>query len=72
MPKVSRCLSGECSCKSAKECKFLRCYNCDFPVGQDDKTLVDHWCETEKLEVCPDCGGPLNDHKIYGGLDARG
>ncbi len=68
MTKVSQCLSGECKCQGGAEdpCRFKRCSNCDYPVSEDGKTLVDHSCE--EWDVCPECGGPLNDRRIYGSL----
>lgn len=65
LPKVSDCLSGRCDCKNAAACKFTRCKNCDYPIDSG-KTLVDHRCDD--YETCPDCGGPLNEHLIYGSL----
>jgi len=64
--KVSDCLNGKCACKSASECRFKRCSNCDYPTTEDGKTLVDHSCDD--LDCCPFCAGPLNDRRIYGSL----
>jgi hypothetical protein len=66
MAKVAHCLSGECVCRDASECRFKRCGNCDYPVSGDGKTLVDHVCDDH--DICPDCDGPLNDQRIYGSL----
>lgn len=68
--KVSDCISGECDCSRSEDCNFRRCKNCDHQIDADGKTLVDHGCEEEKQQVCPDCGGPLNDNLIYGALIA--
>lgn len=65
MPNVSDCLNGRCNCRSSAECKFTRCKNCDNPVD-DGKTLIDHQCD--EFETCPDCGGPLNENRVYGSL----
>lgn len=54
------CLSGQCDCNGADNCKFTRCKNCDLPVMQDGKAfpLVDYWhyAQYHKFE-CPICGG---------------
>jgi hypothetical protein len=68
MTTITDCIFGKCNCPSAEQCKFTRCGNCDFPINDQGKTLVDHGCEEERLEVCPDCGGPLNDRHVYGAL----
>lgn len=65
---VTDCIFGKCDCRSAAVCKFTRCKNCDWPIGDDGKTLVDHGGQDEHLEVCPDCGGPLNERRVYGAL----
>jgi hypothetical protein len=58
-PMLELCLTGKCDCRSAAECKFARCKNCDSCVGPDGKTLED-WCGwAEIFEVCPDCGNVL-------------
>lgn len=60
------CIFGKCGCRRAAECKFDRCKNCDFIVDAEGKTLVDHSCDEH--ETCPDCGGPLNERRVYGSL----
>lgn len=63
---VADCIFGKCGCADASVCKFARCNNCDNVVGAYKKTLVDHSCE--EWETCPDCGGPLNERRVYGAL----
>lgn len=60
------CISGKCECANAEKCVFRRCSNCDHPMDQTGKTLVDHSCSEH--DTCPECGGPLNDRMIYGAL----
>jgi len=64
--QIEACLGGTCDCSNASACSFTRCKNCDNPIGENGKTLVDHSCEEH--ETCPDCDGPLNDRRIYGAL----
>ncbi len=66
MASIESCLSGSCGCRNAGACSFKRCKNCDYPIGADGKTLVDHSCDDHN--ICPDCGGPLNERQIYGAL----
>lgn len=66
MAKVVDCLNGTCDCQDAAVCKFKRCANCDYPVSDGGKTLVDHSCE--EYDTCYLCDGPLNDRRIYGSL----
>lgn len=60
------CIFGKCGCRSATECKFARCKNCDYIIDAEGKTMVDHSCDDH--DICPDCGGPLNERHIYGAL----
>lgn len=68
MTKVSDCLKGKCGCEGGAEdpCKFKRCSNCDYPISDDGKTLVDH--ASEDHDICPYCDGPLSERRIYGSL----
>ena len=60
------CIFGKCGCRSAAVCKFKRCGNCDWPINANGRTLVDHSCED--WDICPECGGPLNERRVYGAL----
>src|SRR5690348_4584036 len=54
-PQLELCLTGECDCASAAQCKFARCKNCDDPVSADGKTLVD-WVGSDEIfedRICP-------------------
>ena len=60
-PLLELCLTGNCNCQGAVECKFARCKNCDACVGEDGKTLED-WCgggEIFEDRICPNCGGVM-------------
>lgn len=61
-PQLELCLTGNCSCRDASECKFARCKNCDMPAGPDGKTLTD-WCGSGEIfedRICPDCEAVLS------------
>lgn len=60
--KPDACLTGKCWCRSARDCFFKRCGNCDGPLGKDGKTMDDDW--SEDYNCCPDCGAP-NIHRIH-------
>lgn len=66
MSTLEDCIFGKCGCASAEACRFWRCENCDNVVDSGGRTLVDHYCE--EYDVCPDCGGPLNERRVYGAL----
>lgn len=57
-PQLELCLTGNCNCRSASECKFARCKNCDLPTDVEGKTLTDRCGSGEIFEdrICPDCG----------------
>jgi hypothetical protein len=64
---IERCVWGKCACASAAACAFPRCDNCDRPVDAAGRTVIDHSCD--EWDTCPDCGGPLVDHHVYGVLE---
>ena len=66
MATAAECIEGKCGCADATACKFVRCKNCDGIMDAAGKTLVDHSCE--EWDICPDCGGPLNESRVYGAL----
>jgi hypothetical protein len=50
------CLTGQCDCESAKQCKFKRCAKCDNPLDPTGKAFDDgRWYPEHQR--CPDCGG---------------
>lgn len=68
MATAAECINGKCDCAKAANCSFARCKNCDWPVDQHGKTVVDHSCD--EWETCPECGGPATDNmrRVYGAL----
>jgi hypothetical protein len=53
---------GRCWCRSASTCLLHRCTNCDMPVDDTGKALLDDFYMPgvdRHAGPCPYCGGPM-------------
>lgn len=51
-----------CWCRSAASCLFHRCKNCDMPVDETGKALLDDFYADgidRNAGPCPYCNGPM-------------